>query len=115
DRWWLLLVAVIAAVLCLPFARIVGLGDEGVLLHGAERMLRGSRLYADFFEIQPPGGFVLTEAWFSMTDVSFGSARLLAILTIVGTASFTYLSCWQASKNASLSIPITIAWVVVSQ
>ena len=47
----------IAAVLCAPFIRVVGMGDEGVLLNGAERMLRGSRLYADFFEYLPPGGF----------------------------------------------------------
>ena len=43
SHWWLLLVGLIAAVLCLPFFRVVGVGDEGFLLHGAERMLRGSR------------------------------------------------------------------------
>ena len=42
SRWWLLLVGLIAAVLCVPFIRTVfGMGDEGVLLNGAERMLRG--------------------------------------------------------------------------
>ena len=44
SRWWLPLVGLIAAVLCMPFFRTVyGMGDEGVLLNGAERMLRGSR------------------------------------------------------------------------
>ena len=115
SRWWLLLVGLIAAVLCAPFIRVVGMGDEGVLLNGAERMLRGSRLYADFFEFLPPGGFLLTEAWFSIAGISVGSARSLAILTIVGIACFTYLACWQASKNAPLSALLATGWVVMSQ
>ena len=115
SRWWLLLVGLLAAVLCLPFVRTVTLGDEGELLNGAERLLRGSALYADFFAFLPPGGFVLTEAWFSTVGMSFGSARLLAILTIVGIACFTYLACWQASKSAPVSALLTTAWVVMSQ
>ena len=115
SRWWLLLVGLIAAALCVPFIRTVGIGDEGVLLHGAQRMLRGKDFYADFFEFLPPGGFVLTEAWFSITGISFGSARLLAILTIVGIACFTYLACRQASKNAPLSALLATGWVVMSQ
>jgi hypothetical protein len=112
-----LLVGLIAAVLCMPFIRTVFAtgGDEGVLLNGAERMLRGSRLYADFFEFLPPGGFVLTEAWFSIAGISIGSARSLAILTIVGIACFTYLACRQASKSAPLSALLATAWVVMSQ
>lgn len=35
------MVGLVAALLCLPFIRTVfGMGDEGVLLRGAERMLR---------------------------------------------------------------------------
>jgi hypothetical protein len=116
DLWWLLLVGLIAAVLCMPFFRTVyGLGDEGVLLNGAERMLRGSRLYADFFEFLPPGGFVLTAAWFSVFGISIGSARALVILSIVGIACFTYLACRQASKSAPLSALLAIGWIVMSQ
>jgi hypothetical protein len=111
----LLFVGLIAAMLCLPFIRVVVMGDEGVLLNGAERMLRGSRLYGDFFEFLPPGGFLLTEAWFSLAGTSIASVRALAILTIVGIACFTYLACWQASKNAPLSVLLAIGWVVTSQ
>src|SRR5271166_138883 len=57
DFWWLLAVGLITVALCLPFIRYVGwLFDEGVFLHGAERMLRGDKLYLDFFEFLPPGG-----------------------------------------------------------
>jgi hypothetical protein len=114
--WWLLLVALITASLCMPFSHVVySLVDEGVLLNGAERMLRGSTLYVDFFEFLPPGGFVLTEIWFKIIGLSFESARLLAILTIVGIACFTYLACWQVSKNAMASALLTTGWVVMSQ
>jgi hypothetical protein len=115
SRWWLPLVGAITVLLCLPFIHAVGIGDEGVLLTGAERMLRGSRLYADFFEILPPGGFILTEAWFSIAGISVGSARMLVILTFVGIACFTYLACWRASKNAPLSVLLAMGWAVISQ
>lgn len=116
DRFWLLLIAVVTAILCMPFARSIWwLTNEGVLLHGADRMLRGDRIYVDFFEFLPPGGFFLTTAWFSITGVSFLSARLLAILTIVGVACFTYLACRLASGKRPLSALITIMWVVMSQ
>ncbi len=115
---WVLFVGSVTALLCLPFIRTVvglGVGDEGVLLNGADRMLRGSRLYADFFEFLPPGGFVLTAAWFGVTGISFGSARLLTILIVVGIACFTFLACRQAAKNAPLSAMLTIGWLAPSQ
>jgi hypothetical protein len=118
SGWWLPLVGLVTAALCLPFIRTVysmGAGDEGVLLNGAERMLRGGRLYADFFEFLPPGGFVLTEAWFGVAGVSFASARLLVVVTFVGIACFTFLACRRASKNALLSAGLTVGWVAMSQ
>src|SRR5262249_9670255 len=116
GSWWVLLVALIAALLCVPFFHIIyWLSDEGVLLNGAERLLRGNTLYVDFFEFLPPGGFVLTAAWFKIAGISVGSARSLAILTIVGIACFTYLACRQASKSAPLSAVLATGWVVMSQ
>ena len=94
------MVGFIAALLCVPFIHSVyWLGDEGVLLNGATRLLRGSRLYVDFFEFLPPGGFVLTAAWLHIAGTSMLSARVLAILCIVAIACFTYLTCWQVSKH----------------
>jgi hypothetical protein len=116
DTLWLLLVAVAACVVCAPFLRTVyWLGDEGVLLHGAEEMLHGRGLYRDFFEFLPPGGFVLTAAWLSLTGISFVAARLLGIVTVVGTACFTFLASQRASKNAPLSALLTTLWLAISQ
>jgi len=112
----LLFVGLTVFILCLPFMRsIYGLGDEGMLLHGAERLLRGQRLYVDFFAIHPPGGFLIVVGWLGITGISMWSARLLAILTITGIACFTYLACRQASRHAPSSALIAIGWAVLSQ
>ena len=115
SRWWLLLVGLIAAVLCLPFFRIVRLGDEGVWLSGAQRLIQGDALYVDFASILPPGSFLLTEAWFRLAGISIGSAHSLAILTIIGIACFTFLACQQAAKSAPLSAVLVTGWLVMSQ
>ena len=114
--WWLPVVVVCSILLCLPFLRtFFALDDEGVLLYGADRMLQGKSLYGDFFEFLPPGGFVITALWFSLTGVSVLSARTLAILVIAGIAGFSYLTCRRASRNAPLSAVLTLGWVVMSQ
>jgi hypothetical protein len=116
NRWWLLGVALVTAALCLPFLRaIFWLGDEGILLHGAARMLDGQRLYSDFFEFLPPGGFVLMAIWFKAAGVSFLSARFFAVLTITATACLTFLTCYRVSRDAPLSALFTVGWVVMSQ
>jgi hypothetical protein len=116
DLWWLFAVGLIAVALCLPFTLFVWwLGDEGVILHGAERMLRGDRIYLDFFEFLPPGSFAITAIWFKVAGISLTSARALAIVTAAGTACFTYLACRQASKHAPTSAFIAVGWVVLTQ
>ena len=116
DFSWVVAVGLITATLCVPYIRYVWLlADEGVLLHGAERMLRGEKIYLDFFEFLPPGGFMIMEGWFRIAGISLLSARVLAILTIVGISCFTYLACRQASKDALLSALIVVGWVILSQ
>jgi hypothetical protein len=110
------LVVAATVLLCLPFLRtIYWLGDEGVILNGATRMLDGQRLYTDFFEFLPPGAFMVTAGWFKLVGISIVSTRALAILTVVGIACFTYLTCHLVSQKAPLSALITIGWVIMSQ
>jgi hypothetical protein len=113
--WWLALVGLVAVLMCAPFFRLLlVLGDEGALLRQAELLLGGQRLYADFFQFLPPGAIVVTAAWFSVAGVSFGAARSLAIVTFVGIACFTFLSCRQASRNAALSALLVVCWLTLS-
>jgi hypothetical protein len=113
---WLLFVGLAVFLLCLPFMHsIFDLADEGQVLHGAERLLRGRRLYIDFFEFLPPGSFVIMSAWFGVAGISLWSARLLAISTIIGIACSTYLACRQASKHSPSSALVAIGWAVMSQ
>jgi len=114
--FWLGVVAVASFSLCLPYIKVnLWLGDEGVLLHGAMRILRGERLYSDFFEFLPPGGFAITTGWVKITGVSMLSARLLAILTITGIACFTFLACSLTTNKSAFSAFIAIAWIVMTQ
>jgi hypothetical protein len=114
--WWLLLVGVSTALLCAPFMRnLHGLGDEGIWLGGADRLLRGRRLYADFFELQTPLGFLLVAGWLAASDISFISARCLVVLTIVGISCFTYLACFRTSGCRLYAAAIALGWVIMSQ
>ena len=102
--------------LCAPFFRYVfWLGDEGVLLHGAERLLRGEALYRDFFEFLPPGSFVLVAAWMKVIGPDFGSVRLLAVCVIAGIAALTYAAARLVSGNRFLAALLAVAWAALSQ
>jgi hypothetical protein len=116
KRIWLAAVALLSGMSCLPFLRsIFWLADEGVLLQGAERLLRGERLYRDFFEFLPPGGFLLTAGWFGLTNVSFFSARVLATFTFIGIACVLYCVTFRVSCNTLASTVAVVVFVVTSQ
>jgi len=116
DRIWLSIVAVGVALLCAPFIGAIGwFGDEGVLLQGADRLLRGERLYVDFFEFLPPGGFVLTAGWLALTDGSFFAVRMLVLANIVAIGCLTYLSCRRVSDSPAMCAAAVLAWALMSQ
>ena len=116
DLRWLLAVAVVAVAICLPFFNMLhAVADEGVYLHAVDRMQRGERLYADFFEFLPPGGFLLTAGWFAVAPVTFASARLLAVLTTVAIALLAYLACRAARARPPLAASLVALWLMMSQ
>ena len=128
---WLALTAAMTLVMCLPYTQaIFSLGDEGVLWHAAERMLRGEFPYTGFFEFLPPGGLVIVTAWFGLTGLSVGAARSFAILVTIGIACMTWLACRRAAAtsggggsrgggprggNCGLATILTLAWVAATQ
>ncbi|MGE5269284.1 MAG: hypothetical protein ACM3JG_06370 [Thiohalocapsa sp.] len=84
-------------------------------MSGADRLLHGDLLYRDFFEILPPGGFVLTAAWLNFAGVSLGSAHALAVLAIAGIAGFTYLACRSVSRNPVYPALAVLVWLLTTQ
>lgn len=109
-------VALIAVAVCAPFFRYVQwLGDEGVFLHGAARILGGETLYRDFFEFLPPGSFLAVAAWMKLVGVGFASVRVLAIGVIAAIAALLYAAARLASGNRLLAAMLAVAWVVFSQ
>jgi hypothetical protein len=104
------------AAICAPFFRYVQwLGDEGVVLHGADRILRGERLYGEFFEFIPPGSFLIVAAWMQLISSSFAAMRVLAIGVIVAIAGLTYTAARLTSGSRVLAALLGIMWAVQSQ
>ena len=111
---WISLLA--TAALCAPFFRYVfWLGDEGVVLHGAERVLRGEALYRDFFEFLPPGSFLVVAAWMKLIGSDFGSVRMLAVGVIAAIGALTYAAARLASGNRGLAALLAVGWAGFSQ
>jgi hypothetical protein len=110
------LVAVLAIAACLPFVRYIGwLGDEGVMLHAAQRMAQGEHLYRDFFALLPPLPFWIVELWQRIFGPGFLAARVLAILFISGTAAATFLACVRAGGSRWVALFLSLGIIVASQ
>ena len=116
DRKAGLLVAIVSALLCLPFVNSIWLlADEGIWLHAAQRMLDGQILYRDFFEFHPPLGFLLVTGWMDLFGSSLLAARLMIILVIALTAWLAFSCCRILSGRPAMSALLTITWVATCQ
>ena len=56
--------------------------DEGVILEGAWNLINGKRLYFDFFEFIPPGGFYAVFWIWKIFGVNYSAAKLAGIITV---------------------------------
>lgn len=107
-----LLVAATAALLIAPFFRVVvWLGDEGILLGAAQRILDGGVPYRDFFEFLPPGGILIVTGWLAVAGRSLAAARSLEALTIAATAALAYLACRRLDVGRALAAALSVTWV----
>lgn len=105
----------LGAGLCVPYFRYVPtLGDEGVLLHGAVRILAGGVLYRDFFGILPPGGYLIVAAWMKLFGPDFAGVRVLAAAVVVGIAALIYATARLSSGSRSLAAVVAVAWAMLS-
>jgi hypothetical protein len=111
----LYVVVLIGVGVCVPYVRYVGaLGDEGVLVHGAMRILAGDVLYRDFFGILPPGGYLIVTAWMKLFGSDLVGVRILAAGIIVGIAALVYATARSSSGSRPLAALIAVAWVMLS-
>ena len=81
---WALLVAFAVAYFWLLRDYKFQLGDEGIALTDAWRVLRGDAPHRDFFEVIPPGSFLPTAAAFYLLGVSMETSRLLTMAYALG-------------------------------
>ena len=108
-------IALVTLVLCAQvWLYVHWLGDEGIFLHAAARILAGEVPYRDFFELLPPGSFLAVAAWMKLFGAGFGPMRALAICVIVAVAALLYAAARLSSGNRPLAALLAVAWVVFS-
>jgi hypothetical protein len=64
--------------------------DEGVILHGAQRIVDGDVIYRDFFEFITPGSFYFFAALFAVVGPSLRAARYTMAVVHLVSATLLY-------------------------
>ena len=110
---WPYALAVFSVVYAIPAFRLVAsLSDEGIILHGAARLLEGQVLYRDFFEIIGPGTFVVSAAWLKAFGSSFAAVRALSVATVTLIAVLMYLAARAVSAHRAIALGVALVFVV---
>lgn len=99
-----ILVFLLSCLYLLPFINLYQGGDEGYLLTGAQRLLRGEALYRDFYHFLAPGAFIFLAFLFKLFGTHFLVARLATLLTGALLAALTYLLGEKLLKNRYLAL-----------
>ena len=107
--------AVLAAMLFARPLMINGLNiyDEGIILTGAARVMRGELPYRDFWTQYSPGQFYTLAALFSITGKSVLAARWWDVLTRALLAVALYLLAARATNllRALPVWPLAVLWL----
>jgi 4-amino-4-deoxy-L-arabinose transferase-like glycosyltransferase len=83
-------------------------GDEGIILQGAQRILRGEVLYRDFFAFFTPGSYYWIAFFFKVFGSSIGVGRAVLLIEGALLSVLTYLlarrvcSRWSAFLASAL-------------
>jgi len=110
---WLWVVLVFSVAYFLPVFRLLGsLSDEGVIVHGAIRILDGQVPYRDFFEFLGPGSFFVLAAWLKVFGATFDAVRLLLIVTLALIAALTYVGARMVSGQRAVAATLVVAWLI---
>lgn len=96
ERWAAILVFVLSFAYLLLFVRYTSIEpDEGILLQGAQRILRGEVLYRDFFSFLTPGSYY----WLALLFKVFGSSFVVARVALALTGSALSLFCYVLARR----------------
>lgn len=116
DKTLSLAIVLISFIVCLPFLYYVQwFSDEGILPHGAQRMLNGEILYRDVFAILPPLGYVIIKNWIVVLGGDFFTIRLLAILCVSIIALVTFHLSQLINKAPIFTFTLCTLWLLSSQ
>ena len=112
ERWIAAGLFVLACLYLCAFRRFMLLDpDEGIVLQGAERILRGEVLYRDFFSFLTPGSYYLLALLFGL----FGNSLMVARSTLVFYGGvFTVFAYWMARRVSSRWAALLIAYLTLA-
>lgn len=92
----------------------LGVFDEGVILVGADRILKGEMPFTDFFSVYPPGQYCLLAILFKIFGSTLLVERIYDCLVKSGIAIFSYLITKKVTSNektALVSWVLTLVWL----
>src|SRR6266849_5650686 len=78
--------------------------DEGIILQGAQRILRGEVLYRDFFSFFTPGSYYLLALLFKLLGSSILVARTALVFFGAAYSVITYLLARRVCSRASAAL-----------
>jgi 4-amino-4-deoxy-L-arabinose transferase-like glycosyltransferase len=110
ERWIALLIFLLTASYLFLFRRFATMDpDEGIILQGAQRILRGEVLYRDFFSFFTPGSYYLLAALFK----TFGNSLMVARTALVVFGGvFSVVTYLLARRVCRRSSAFTVACIV---
>jgi 4-amino-4-deoxy-L-arabinose transferase-like glycosyltransferase len=82
--------------------------DEGIILQGAQRILRGEVLYRDFFSFLTPGSYYLLAFLFKIFGSSILVARTALVLLGAIYSVITYLLARRVCSRATAAFVAAI-------
>jgi hypothetical protein len=83
--------------------------DEGIILQGAQRILRGEVLYRDFFSFLTPGSYYLLALLFKIFGSSFAVARIALVFFGAVFSGVNYLLARRVcSRGSALTVAVLV-------
>jgi len=86
--------------------------DEGLILVGAERILKGHIIYKDFWTAYPPGQFYTVALLFKFFGTSALSVRIydITIKSLISVVTFLIIRLGFSSNLALAGCPAILPW-----